>query len=65
MGSTGVNYRVVKHIYTREEWNVNRMQYIEESRAIARDIKPGRVELYVKESTRQKPIKMVTIICHR
>jgi hypothetical protein len=58
------DYRILKRIYTRGEWNVNRMAYIEEARKDARDITPGKVELYVKEP-RQKPIKMVTVICHR
>ncbi len=57
-------YRVLKRTYTREEWNVNRMQYIDEARIEARQIMPGRIELYVKETSRQKPVRMYTIKAH-
>ncbi len=58
------HYRVLKRTYTRDEWNVNRMQYIEEARNEARSIMPGRVELYVREATRQKAVLHVTIKAH-
>jgi hypothetical protein len=59
-----LDYRVLKRTYTREEWNANRMNYIEEARLEAEQIRPGRIELYVKESKRQKGVKMVVIKAH-
>lgn len=57
-------YRVLKRTYDRQDWNENRMRYIDEARNEARTIRPGRVELYVREEKRHKPVKMVVIKAH-
>ena len=50
--------------YTREEWNANRMQYIEEARTLARETRPSKVLLRVKDSPKGYAKIEVTIRAH-
>lgn len=54
-------YTTLSRTYTRQEWNVNRMQYIEEARKDARAQAPAKVLLYVREAPRRKGVLMVTV----
>jgi len=58
----GPAYTTLQSTYNREEWNTNRMNYIQEARTDARAQAPCKVLLRVKDSPRQRAVIVATII---